>query len=701
MQTSTGQTFTVPTTASSGLTGQAEGQLENPVPALSFLRSMWLAQQGYLFHWTPVMFGAGIGIYFALKWEPSTGFYLGLGAGILAVAGLLSLWRSIWSPILWAVLLVALGIGAAGLRAHSMAGPVLDWRYYGAVQGRIVGMDRSSSDAVRLTLDRVVLANVRPEKTPGRVRVSLHGQQGFVDPSPGMTVILTAHLSPPSGPVEPAGFDFQRHAWFLGLGAVGYTRTPVLTLAPAQSGQWLFKARMALSDHVQDMLPGEAGGFAAAIMAGDRSGIAQETLKDLRISNLAHLLAISGLHMALLTGFVFSALRLGFAAVPRVGLRIPGKKYAAIGALVAGAGYLGLSGGNVATERAFIMVAVMFCAILIDRRAVSLRSVAIAAFIVLALRPEALLGPGFQMSFAATAALVFAFNLVRDHDLRFGPQWMQPVAGVVLSSLVAGLATAPIAAAHFNQFAHYGLIANLLSVPLMGVLVMPAAVVAALLMPFGLDFIPLWVMGLGLDWILGVAHWTSDLDGARGMVASPDPVVLPLLALGALFVILWQGRARLIGVVPFVVGMILWSGTERPAVLIADTGGLIGVMTEDGRALNRERGAGFVALNWLENDGDKADQDGAHTRWPASDQAWPIVALRGQKAVDALSGCGGAKWLVLNKNPASVLQFEGCEVLTPRSLQKTGAIALYDRDGILKPVTARQVTGARLWNTWP
>ncbi|MEM7732011.1 MAG: ComEC/Rec2 family competence protein [Pseudomonadota bacterium] len=659
---------------------------------------MWAAQRGHLFHWSPVFFGTGVGCYFGLKSEPSGAFFLWLFGAVVLISGVLALWRSLWAPVLWALLLFALGFGAAGFRAHSVAAPVLDWRYYGAVEGRIVGMDRSGSDALRLTLDRVVLANVRPFKTPTRVRVSLHGAQGFTDLRPGTTVIMTAHLSPPSGPVEPGGFDFQRHSWFLGLGAVGYTRTPVLTLAPPEGGQWQFKARMALSQRVQEKLPGEAGGFAAAIMAGDRSGIAQETLFNLRVSNLAHLLAISGLHMALLTGFVFSALRLGLAAVPRVGLRVPAKKVAAIGALIAGAGYLALSGGNVATERAFIMVAVMFCAILVDRRALSLRSVAMAALIVLALRPEALLGPGFQMSFAATTALVFVFNLVRDHDLSFGPRWMQPILGVFLSSLVAGLATAPIAAAHFNQFAHYGLIANLLSVPLMGVLVMPAAVLAACLMPLGLDFIPLWVMGLGLDWILGVANWTSGLEGARGMVASPAPHVLPMLALGALFVVLWQGRARMMGVLPFVLGLFLWSGTERPAVLIADTGGLVGVMTPEGRALNRDRGAGFVALNWLENDGDKATQEGAHARWAAAGSDWPIVALRGQKAVDAMTGCDGAKWLVMNKNPGSALQFDGCEILTPSSLQKTGAIALYDRDGALEPVTARQITGTRLWN---
>ena len=132
--------------------------------------------------------------------------------------------------------------------------------------------------------------------------------------------------------------------------------------------------------------------------------------------------------------------------------------------------------------------------------------------------------------------------------------------------------------------------------------------------------------------------------------------------------------------------------------LIADTGGLIGVMTPEGRALNRERGAGFVALNWLENDGDRATQEGAHSRWATSGSDWPIIALRGQKAADGVTGCEGAKWLVMNINPASVLQFEGCEVLTPASLQKTGAIALYARDGALQSVTARQITGTRLWN---
>ena len=459
------------------------------------MTAAWLAQRGYLFMWVPVCLSMGIGGYFSLTMEPSTDLLRAAACMVVCLG--IAAWRmnALIAPIVWAVALITAGFCLAGARAHMLAEPVLGWRYYGPVEGRVVGIDRSASDAIRLTLDHVVLARVPPERTPARVRVSLHGAQGFVDPRPGMVVILTAHLSPPGGPVEPGGFDFQRHAWFQQLGAVGYTRTPVLTLKPPDGGQWLFTARMALSRHVQASLPGETGAFAAAVMTGDRAGMGQDTLIALRHSNLAHLLAISGLHMGLLAGFIFAACRFLLAAVPMIGLRVPAKKIAAVVALAVAAGYLALSGGNVATERAFIMVAAMLVAVLFDRRAISLRAVAVAAVIVLLLRPEALLGPGFQMSFAATTALVAVFGALRHRQEALGPRWLRPVTTVALSSAIAGLATAPVAAAHFNHIAHYGLLANLLSVPLMGALVMPAAVLAVCLMPFGLGWLALWVMG--------------------------------------------------------------------------------------------------------------------------------------------------------------------------------------------------------------
>jgi competence protein ComEC len=379
--------------------------------ALAWGDAVLLGQRGHLFPWAPVILAIGIGFYFLLPIEPDWQAYAAVGAaGVICAAAALR-HPGGFAALAWAVVLIATGFSLAGLRAHRVAAPVLDWRYYSPVEGRVVGLDRSASDAMRVTLDRVVLERVSPTRRPGRVRLSLHGPPA--DLKPGQRIMTTAHLSPPQGPLEPGGFDFRRHAWFQGLGAVGYTRTPVLTVAPpldGVAGLGIFVLRMEASRRVRAVLAGDVGGFAAAVTTGDRSDVGQAALDALRASNLAHLLAISGLHMGLLAGFVFALLRIVLSLFPALALRITVKKVAAFGAMTAAAVYLALSGGNVATERAFVMVAVVLLAVLVGRRAFSLRAVAMAALIVLVLRPEALLGPGFQMSFAATTALIAFFG---------------------------------------------------------------------------------------------------------------------------------------------------------------------------------------------------------------------------------------------------------------------------------------------------
>ena len=656
------------------------------------------AQRGALFGWVPVCLAIGIGTYFHLAFEPSM---MGLGrvAFIAFIFGFLArVLPEPLRPFAMAGLLIGAGFLLASVRAHSVAGPVLEFRYYGAVEGRIVAIDRSQSDALRLTLDHVKLDRVPPERTPHRVRLSLHGDRSLdIASEPGLRVMLTGHLSPPSGPVEPGGFDFQRHAWFARLGAVGYARTPLMGVSEPAGGLGVFRVRMAASERIQQVLGGDTGGFAAAITTGDRSAISQSALDALRASNLAHLLAISGLHMGLMSGVVFAALRIVLALIPPLVLRVPARSIAAAGALIAAAGYLALSGGNVATQRAFVMVAVALCALMIGRRAISLRAVAIAATIVLVLRPEALMGPGFQMSFAATTALVAVFGWMRDGQIVLGPKWLQPVVAVVISSAVAGFATAPIGAAHFNAIAQYGLLANLTSVPLMGVLVIPAAVIAVVLAPLGLESIGLWAMSLGVDWILYVAHFIADLPQSRTYVVGPDGTVLPLLALGFLVLLLWRGPLRWGGALAMAAAFMLWSQTQRPDVLVSDTGTLVGVMTAEGRALSKKRGAGFVARNWLENDGDGKDQYIANTRWRAEGD---VIHLSGKRAVAAFGGCSKGQ-VVISSVPMPTADLP-CVVHDPDTLKHTGALAYrLGQDGPELTSTARQVAGDRLWTHWP
>ncbi len=660
------------------------------------IQTALLGQRGHMFPWVPVFLAGGIGVYFSLTWEPGLAHFLYLAVFIMISGAFAFRCATIGTPFWGALALLAMGGALAGARAHLVEAPVLKWRYYGPVEGRVVALDRSGSDAVRLTLDRVVLANMAPAQTPKRVRVALHGDQIVALPNPGDHVMTTAHLSPPGGPVEPGGFDFQRHSWFQGLGAVGYTRVPVLHVTATPQGMPVGRLRMALSGRVQAALPGETGAVAAALISGDRSGVGLSTLAALRASNLAHLLAISGLHMGLVASFVFASLRILLSLSPWVALRLPVKKIAALGALAVAAGYLMLSGGAIATERAFVMVAVALMAVVADRRVFSLRAVAVAAMIVLILRPEALLSPGFQMSFAATTALVASFGWLRDRQVSLGPKWLRPIVAVLISSAVAGAATAPFAAAHFNQIAHFGLLANLLSVPLMGAIVIPAAVVAVCLMPLGLQGAALWVMGLGLKWILFVAGWVAEQDGAVGMVTRPDWFVLPLLAAGGIFLLLWQGRARGVGAVIMLAAVGFWGQSQRPEILIAGDGALIGVLTPKGRALSKPRGAGFAARNWLENDGDPSDQSRAAARWQGlrTPEGGAFVQIRGKKSAQQ-ANCRPEDWLI---SPNPLPEGLECRYFDLDKLRQTGAVGFLRTSNGYRQITARGLSGTRIWH---
>lgn len=670
-------------------------------------------QRPILLMWSAVSFAVGIGIYFAVRYEPGIGLIAIVAA--LAVSGVLAMIRlpPQFTLIFAVTVMILLGYLNISLRSHRVAEPVLGFHYYGAVEGRIVAIDRSAKNRPRIMLDQVVLEKTAPARTPKYVRISLHYPEAFVAPRPGQRVMLTASLSPPSSPAEPGGFDFQRFAWFRALGAVGYTRTPMLEFAPPDTSSpaiRLFTTRMALADGIRQRIPGQAGAFSAAILTGDRSAIDPAHLADLRASNLAHLLAISGLHMGLLTGFIFGGIRFVLALSPKYALRLPVKKIAAVGALLAALAYLALSGASVATQRAFVMVAVMLLAIMLNRRALTLRAVAVAALIVLLVRPESLVEAGFQMSFAATTALVAAFGFLRDKGwlVPRGPRYLwllRPFLAVLLSSAIAGAATAPFSAYHFNQLSQYGLLANLASVPVMGLVVMPAAVIGGLLSPIGLDAAAFFVMGLGVDWILFVAHWVSVLDGSVIRIAKPDRSVLPLISLGFLFLVLWRGKFRTAGLLPIIAAFVIWNTDHRPEILISSNGRLIGVLTPDGRSLNRAKGNGFVAQSWLENDGDGSDQAGAAQKaetWAtvsgntgALDAA--SVTYIWDKSPDIKNITTACKTYALVVIPNWSGSIGDCHMLTKADFRKLGSIAISGSGDTVSITSAKQLVGDRLW----
>ncbi|MEM6438451.1 MAG: ComEC/Rec2 family competence protein [Pseudomonadota bacterium] len=669
--------------------------------------------------WSPVLIGIGVWAFFALRDDPSPW----LVAGATAVPA--SLLAAVWARgldrtplVLIAAALMLAGFSSAALRTAMVAAPVVTDGMDATVEGRVADISRSSTDRRRVLLDEPVIFGLSQEETPRRVRVTLL-EGDFARPiAVGDRLTVFARLNPPGQAVEPGGFDFRRHAWFERLGAVGFaTGPPVAASLPAGRESWADRVarwRGALADGIRAAAPGREGAFAAAILVGSRAEIRQEELRALRDSNLAHLLAISGLHMGLLAGLVFGVVRLGLAASSSGVLRLPSKKVAAGAALAAAAAYLVLSGASVATQRAFVMAAAALVAVMLDRPAISLRALAAAAAAILLLRPESLMGAGFQMSFAATVALVAVYERLRDVDTA---RWRNGgalrsslgfVFGLALTSLVAGLATAPFAAASFNRLTTYGLVANLIAVPIMSFWVMPMGAVAAALAPLGLADLPIWVMGRGISVILWIAETTTAWPDAVRPVVTPPFGAMALIALGGLWAALWTSGVRWIGAVGVVAGLLLWSfAAERPEVLVAPRGAAIGVMGPEGRAVDRERGAGFVVRSWLENDGDAVEQADAARRpglvregrvaWAELSNGWRVVLLRGRGAARALNDVCAPRTLVIAYSIDRPDPDAPCRVLGRPQLDAMGALSASPSGDDIEIVAAGPASAGRRW----
>ncbi len=671
--------------------------------------------------WAPVAFGAGVAAYFSAPVEPRVIDVVWLIAG--AIALLLAARRAGAVALLaaTAVLLASLGFAAGAIRARLVAAPVLAEAGDYQVAGRLLGASRSGNGATRLLFDRIAIDGLTD--APMRIRVTAPGV--LADQfRPGDRFSFSAFLAPPAGPTEPGGYDFRRRAWFDGLGAVGRIEGPLAMLGSTspdgaldRAAMWLSGVRADIAAGLRAHMPEAEGAFAAAILVGDRAAIPPRALDDLRASNLAHLLAISGLHMALVTGLIFAAARALVALAPPVVLRISGKKIAAVAALAAGLGYLALSGASVATQRAFIMVAVALVAVLLDRPAVTLRALALAALIVLSLRPESLVEPGFQMSFAATAALVAVYGDARDRwrEARRGAGPLVRIGlylgALVLTSLVAGLATAPFAAHHFNRISSYGLIANVAAAPVMGLWVMPSAMLAGALAPFGLEGWALDVMARGVATILAVAHWVAGLPDATRSVAEAPSFAFALLVAGGLLLCLCRRWGKAAGAALALLGIALWWADNRPDVLIAERGRQIGAMGPEGRALSFAGGrSDFTASTWLRRDGDAARPKEAAERpglsvgkgWAHADLAhgWRLegeLQRAEQSRLEAL--CQEQVILLAPRNwrpPAGP-----CLYIGPREVNSGPiAVEIVDRKAARLTIVAERA-GRRLWTGNP
>jgi competence protein ComEC len=576
---------------------------------LANIRAVWReAEPGRWPLWLPVALGAGAGGYFALAREPAPVWgWAALGGGLALAAAAAVIIRARVVLALAAALL--LGFGLAKVREMRVATPLLDHSVIAHLTGRVVSVEPHGAGQ-RLVLDEV-RSGAFAGRAPRRVRLALRGRV-----QPGDWLSLTARLAPPPAPVEPGAGDFGRSLFFRSIGAVGFVYGRARGIVPARApdisqrlSQRVESLRARLTARIQAALPGSTGGIAAALITGARGGIADEDEAALRDAGLAHVLAIAGLHMALVGGGIFWFLRAWLAAIPALALNYPIKKWAAAAALAASAFYLVISGAAAPAVRAFVMLAMVMLAVLLDRPALSMRALALAAAILLVARPESITEPGFQMSFAAVAALVAVAEWERSRA-RGVPRSVprRYIQGIVVVSLVGSLATWPFALFHFDRAAHYAVLGNLLAMPLMGFWIMPAAALSVVLMPFGLDGPALHLLGTGISAMLAVGRLVSGLPGAVSLSPAMPPAALLLITVGGLWLAIWRSAKRWLGLAPLLVGAGLACWAPLPDMLVAPDGQTVAVRGFDGRLhFLRPPADKFIARAWLQRDGDGRD----------------------------------------------------------------------------------------------
>lgn len=457
-----------------------------------------------------------------------------------------------------------------------------------SISGNVEQIEYRTGKPMRLTM-RVGDIDKNEWLKGQRIRLSVRTKVPIAVES-GDKISIRALLEPMRGKITPDGFDFALHNRLQGVAAQGFATSQVMLEQPAHVNSWRVKIqniRNAIAVRVLSQVDQPLGGVAVALTTGQRQYIDNQTAANLRDAGLAHLLAISGLHMGLITGAAFFIFELLLAAVPAVSLRYQPRKVAAVIAWLFGLGYLALSGGSTSTIRAFIMVSIAILAVLTDRRVISLRSVSIAALVVLILSPSAISSVSFQMSFAATIGIVIAYDQF-NRWRRERPKtttwsvgksgWRKATiryfAAAASTSLIAQLAIAPIALYHFQAISVVGIIANVIAIPVMAFVVMPAALLALLLMSVGMDIPLFWVMQSGLGVIIQVAEYTANIPYS---VLRAGPFHWPLMGIsGACF--LAAMLVRRTAAIAVSGAVILFSAAifvRAPATILLDNGGRV------------------------------------------------------------------------------------------------------------------------------
>ncbi len=552
---------------------------------LKKLKQMFVEEDERLFLWVPVLFGLGIGLYFLLPIDVSNAVLVVVTE--LLILGMYLKRHSHSHLVFFAALLILL-FGFSYIKLYTIYQTkhvkLIKENETTYLQGRIKQIDYTKKGNLRF-----LLTDVSDFEKPrvGNYRISSAEKSDF---KIGTCIETVANIMPVSHPLKPDGFEFDRYAFYQGISGVGYAIASVYEIdCPkipwyASVLTYINQSRKNISSYIQKILPKNEAAIASAVLVGDKSYLSQIQYEKYRDSGLAHFLAISGLHLGLVAAFAFFSVRLLMSLIPTLALRYSSKTVACVFAVGLSFVYLLLSGVSVSALRAFVMTAVVFLGFIYDRNAISMRMVAFAALVILILEPYFILSAGFQMSFAAVVALISFYEVLSQKELlKKNKNVLQRIffyfGGVVLTSLIASLATMPFGLYHFGTFSPYVVIGNVISAPVIAFMVMPFVFLSLVLLPFHLSSFPLHVAGLGFKWLNDITTFISALPSAGMMLPRMPLIGVILITLGGLWLCLWQRKWRLLGLIPIILGILSYTLTQKPDILYSADAKTIGIQT--------------------------------------------------------------------------------------------------------------------------
>jgi competence protein ComEC len=573
----------------------------------AWVASAVAAQHGQLILWAPVALAVGIGMHFYLPWQSQRMAALVMLLGLAVSGGILR--RAQLRPVMSLAALAALGLVLAGWREHRVAAPKLQRDVTVMLEARVIDLT-----AKHLIVEPLAADKALPRLA--RVRVTLPKNPRAFEP--GQRLRFRARLMRPQPAVSPAGYDFARYAWFQKIGATGRVLGDIQMTGqdpPGTISGWFDRTRERAAQRFQSQIPGEAGKVAAALIVGERNSLSEETTDAMRISGLAHLLSVSGFHLVMVAGALFMGTRHVLALSPWMALHWPVKQIGAVVAMVGAVAYTLLTGAAYPSQRAMIAILIMMTGVLLGRSAISLRLVAVVGFLLLLYRPEALLDVSFQLSFMGVAALVAFF------DSKHVRAWSAPteqdgwlrragrgILNTLLATFIAELALSPIAIAHFNQLGIYGLLANVVGVPVTGFILMPLGFLSLVLQPVGLDHLVNPVFGFVLEKFIAFSIWISQLPAAQIRIPEIGGGAFALIMFGLVSLILLRGKARVLSGFFILSGIFLSLLYQPPQVRIAPEGKTIAVRDAKGDLQFPDlRGGKFARKSWSEDEAEKAE----------------------------------------------------------------------------------------------